>query len=90
MKSKWLDYCANILVIYLLGLVFDPRCKLDSFSDCLENYYNYLELEADVHSIVLNVKVFFFTLYDEYVKFYGPNLNVNIQQDIPPSKAPST
>ena len=27
MKSKWLDYYANIPIIYLLELIFDPRCK---------------------------------------------------------------
>ena len=32
MKSKWLDYYANIPIIYLLGLIFDPRCKLDSLT----------------------------------------------------------
>ena len=73
----------------MLGLIFDPRCKLDSLSICLENYYNYLDLNVDVHSIVSNVKLFF-SLYDEYVKFYDPNLNVNIQQDVPLSQAPST
>ena len=53
----------------------------------LENYYNYLDLEVDVYIIVLNVKsIFFFSFYNEYVKFYGPNLNVNIEQDVPTSK----
>ena len=60
MKSKWLDYYANIPVIYLLGLIFDPRCKLFSLFIC-----------------------FFFSLCDEYFKFYGPKLNLNIQQDVP-------
>ena len=30
MKSKWLDYYANIPIIYLLELVFNSCCKLDS------------------------------------------------------------
>ena len=85
MKSKRLDYYANIPLIYLLRLVFGLCCKLDSLSICLKNYYNYLELEVDILSIVSNVKSIFFLLYDEYVKFYDPNLNVNIQQDVPPS-----
>ena len=90
MKSKWLDYYANFSLIYLLRLVFDSRCKLDSLSICLENYYNYLDLEVDVHNIVLNIKSTFFSLYDEYFKFYCPNLNVNIQQNVLTSKPPST
>ena len=52
----------------------------------LENYYNYLDLEVDVYIIVLNVKSIFFSFYNEYVKFYDPNLNVNIEQDVPTSK----
>ena len=38
-KSKLLDYYANIPIIYLLGLIFDPHCKLDSLTLCLKNYY---------------------------------------------------
>ena len=79
MKSKWLDYYANIPIIYLLRLIFDLCCKLDSLIMCLENYYNFLDLEVDVHSIVSNVTSIFFSLYDEYVKFYSPNLIVYVQ-----------
>ena len=43
MKSKWLDYYANIPIIYLLRLIFDLRCKLDFLTMCLENYYSFLE-----------------------------------------------
>ena len=79
MKSKWLDYYAKIPIIYLLGLIFDPRCKLDSLTMCLENYYSFLDLEVNVNDLVFNVKSTFYSLYDEYVKFYGLNLNINIQ-----------
>ena len=40
-KSKWCDYYANIPIIYLLGLIFDTRYKLDTITMCLENYYNF-------------------------------------------------
>ena len=73
----------------MLRLIFNPRCKLDSLSDCLEIYYKYLYFEIDVHSIVSHVKGLFL-LYNKYVKFYDLNLNVNIQQDVLPSQAPST
>ena len=86
MKSKWLDYYANIPIIYLLGIIFYPSCKLDYLTMCLENYYSFLDLEVDVNSIVSNVKFMFYSLYDEYVKFYDPNLNINVQQDVPQTK----
>ena len=38
MKSKWLNYYNNILVIYLLGLVIDPSSKLNFLSNYLETY----------------------------------------------------
>ena len=38
----------------------------------------------------MNVKSIFFLLYDEYVKFYDPNLNVNIQYNVLQAKPPST
>ena len=79
MKSKWLDYYANIPIIYLLGLIFDPHCKLHSLTMCLENYYSFLDLEVDVNSIVSNIKSMFYLLYDEYIKFYGLNFNINVQ-----------
>ena len=41
MKSKLLDYYPNIPIIYFLGLIFDPHCKLDSLIMCLKNYYNF-------------------------------------------------
>ena len=79
MKSKWLDYYANIPIIYLIGIIFYLRCKLDFLTMCLENNYSFLDLEVDVDSIVSNIKSMFYSLYDEYVKFYGLNLNINIQ-----------
>ena len=39
MKSKWLDY-QNILIIYLLWIIFYHRCKLDYLSNWLETYIN--------------------------------------------------
>ena len=47
-KSKLLDYYANIPIIYLLGIIFYLCCKLDSLTMCLENYYSFLDLEVDV------------------------------------------
>ena len=45
----------------------------------LENYYSFLKLEIDVSSLVSYVKSMFYSLYDEYFKFYGVNLNINVQ-----------
>ena len=90
MKSKWLDYYANIPIIYLLGLIFDPHCKLDMMATYLKNYYSFLELVVDAPSLVSHVKSTFYSLYDEYFKFYGSDLNINIQQDILQAKPPLT
>ena len=90
MKSTWLDYYANIPIIYLLWIIFYLRCKLDSLTMCLKNYYNFLDLDLDVDSIVSNIKSMFYSLYDEYVKFYGLNLNINVQQDVSQAKPSSS
>ena len=50
---------------------------------CLKNYYSFLDLVVDVDALVSNVKSTFYSLYDKYFKFYGLNLNINIQQDVP-------
>ena len=39
-KSKWLDYCKNISVIYLFGIIFDPHYKFDYLSDYLKLIIN--------------------------------------------------
>ena len=69
MKSKWLYYYQNISVIYLLGLIFYSRCKLDYLSDYLETYYKYLALTFDVFALVRNVRQLFYPLHDGYAKF---------------------
>ena len=62
MKSKWYFYYSNIPLIYLLGLIFDPRCKLDMITTCLENYYNFLDLKekVDVRALVSHIKSMFY------------------------------
>ena len=84
MKFKWCSYYSNIPLIYLLGLIFDPRCKLDMITTYLENYYNFLDLKekVDIHALVSHIKSMFYSLYDEYLKFYGSNLNINTQLEV--------
>ena len=67
MKAKWCYYYTNIPIIYLLGLIFYPRCKLDMMVTCLENYYNFLDLEENVDALVSHVKFTFYSSYDEYL-----------------------
>ena len=55
---------------------------------CLENYYRFLDLVVDVDALVFNVKSTFYSLYDEYLKFYDPNLTINIQQNASQVKPP--
>jgi len=38
-KVKWLDYYKDLPNIYLVGMVFDPCCKLESFCPYLKEYY---------------------------------------------------
>ena len=71
-------------------MIHDPRCKLNMMARCLENYYSFLELEVDVPSLVSYIKSTFYLLYDEYFKLYGQNININVQQDVPQAKPPST
>ena len=55
---------------------------------CLENYHNFLKLVVDVPFLVYNIKLTFYSLYDEYFKFYDSSLNINVQQDILQAKPP--
>ena len=86
MKAKWLDYYQNIPTIYLLGITCEPHCKLDYLYDCLKTYYKCLTLTFDVPALVRDVNKLFYSLYDEYAKFYGLflniNININIDQDV--------
>ena len=75
MKAEWCDYYANIPISYLLGLIFDPRCKLDMMATGLENYYSFLKLVVDISFLVSHIKSTFYSLYDEYLKIYGPSLS---------------
>ena len=50
-------------------------------SNCLKIYYKYLALTFDVLALVRDVKKLFYLLYDEYAKFYGLFLNININID---------
>ena len=91
MKSKWCSYYSNIPLIYLLWLIFDPHCKLDMMTTCLENYY-FLDLKekVDIHALVSHIKSMFYSLYDEYLKFYDPNININTQPEVSQAKPPSS
>ena len=58
---------------------FWSRCKLDYLFDCLETYYKSLALLVDVSTLVRDVRQLFYSLYDEYVKFYGSSLNISFE-----------
>ena len=79
MKYKWLHYYQNISIIYLLGIIFYSRYKLNYLSDCLDIYYKCLTLSFDVPALLRDVRQLFYLLYDEYIKFYCPSLNINIE-----------
>ena len=54
-KSKWLNYYQNIPIIYLLGIIFDPRYKLNYLFDW-ETYSKCLLLIVDVYALVRDVR----------------------------------
>ena len=55
MKSKWLNYYQNIPIIYLHGIIFDPRYKLNYLFDW-ETYSKCLVLIVDVYALVRDVR----------------------------------
>ena len=73
MKQKWLNYYTDFPNIYLIGMVFDPRHKLQSLSYYLDGYYGKegLNIEYDVEACCDRVKKLLYDLYDEYVTIYG-------------------
>ena len=71
----------RLLSKHLLEIIFYPRCKLDYLSDCLDTYYKCLVISFDVLALVKDVRQLFYSLYDEYAKFYGSSLNTNIEQN---------
>ena len=55
---------------------FYSRRKLDYLFVCLKIYYKYLALPKNVLVLVRDVRQLFYSLYDEYVKFYYLSLNL--------------
>ena len=79
MKVKWLNYYSEFPDIYLIAMVFDPRCKLVNLSYYLNGYYGKecLNIEYDVDACCDRVNKILHDLYDEYVTFYGSSLNLD-------------
>ena len=79
MKVKWLNYYSEFPDIYLIAMVFDPRCKLVNLSYYLQGYYGKegLNIEYDVDACCDRVNKILHDLYDEYVTFYGSSLNLD-------------
>ncbi|KAK3228632.1 hypothetical protein Dsin_000513 [Dipteronia sinensis] len=90
MKKKWLQYYKEIPNIYLLASCFDPRFKLECLQDYLTHYYKSLDLEVDVLSYCNSIKALLYELYDEYLKIYGPSLNMPVSQHQPTSDSTGT
>ncbi|KAK3184763.1 hypothetical protein Dsin_032049 [Dipteronia sinensis] len=81
MKEKWLEYYKEFPNIYLIAMCFDPRCRLESLSDYLSAYYEQgLKIHYDVDMCCARVKKLFHDLYDEYLRVYGPSLNIDVPQ----------
>ena len=52
MKVKWCQYFENIPIINFIASVFDPRTRLNGLKDYLKIYYECLNKQVDVNSIV--------------------------------------
>ena len=73
----------------MLGIIFDIHCKLDYFFYCLKTYYKCLALTCNFFVLVMDVRQLFYSLYDEYAKFYGLFLDINFEQDALLAQAPT-
>ncbi|KAK3218633.1 hypothetical protein Dsin_012603 [Dipteronia sinensis] len=81
MKDKWLEYYKEFPNIYLIALCFDPRCRLEILADYLSVYYEQgLKIDYDVDMCCARVKTLLYELYDEYLRVYGPLLNIDVPQ----------
>ncbi|KAK3189556.1 hypothetical protein Dsin_029117 [Dipteronia sinensis] len=91
MKDKWLEYYKEFPNIYLIALCFDPRCRLESLPDYLSVYYEQgLKIDYDVDMCCARVKTLLYELYDEYLKVYGPSLNIDVPQNQNVSRSSSS
>ena len=66
MRNKWINYYAEIPIIYLVASVLDPRCKLDGLGDYLHAYYKYLNLSTDIAFRQNEVKDVITELYKQF------------------------
>ena len=70
MRLKWLNYYKIIPDIYLVALVFDPRCKLKELENFLNAYFPMLQVEDDPECYVLIIlrrtKCLIQELFDHY------------------------
>ncbi|KAK2641475.1 hypothetical protein Ddye_023238 [Dipteronia dyeriana] len=60
--------------------------NLDRGNGPLQNLLEHEGIETDVLSCCNSVNTFLYELYDEYLKIYGPSLNISVSQPQPTSK----
>ena len=90
MRRKWLHYYEQIPNIYMLAMCLDPRFKFEYLQVYLVNYYKCLDLEVDVLQSCDSVKELLYEFYNEYLRIYGPSLNVPVSQPQPTSGGTSS
>ena len=91
MNEKWLDYYREFSNIYLIAICFDPRCRLENLHDYLSAYYSQgLQIDYDVDACCDRIKKVLYDLYDEYLRVYGPSLNIDVPQNQNVSHSPSS
>ena len=59
--------------------MFWSTCRLENLFDYLTAYYSQgLQIEYDVDMCCDSVKTLLYELYDEYLRVYGPSLNIDV------------
>ncbi|KAK2633720.1 hypothetical protein Ddye_028512 [Dipteronia dyeriana] len=79
MSEKNKEELATMVVVEHLPFSFE------CLQDYLTHYYNSLGIETDVLRCCNSVKTLLYELYDEYLKIYGPSLNISVSQPQPTS-----
>lgn len=88
MRLKWLQYYKVIPDIFLVAFVFDPRYKMSSLQQCLENYFPLLGVEDDIDCNVSHILSTTRSLLDELYEKYRTDSD-SAPSPLPPASSSS-
>ena len=85
-EKKWLSYFKNISPLYLVTIVFDPRCKIEVLCEYLTIYYELLNLDIEdsvnINVVLHEVRQNIIELYSEFVQFSSSSTSNSSQSNI--------